>query len=106
MGQSGGGEGGTAPSCDDAKSPSDEVCLVSDDYAVFVSPGGVDTSDGTKSAPVKTLTKALKLARDASKIVIACASSGPFTETLNITATLDGARLYGGFDCDTWEYTR
>lgn len=98
-----GGEGGT-PGCDAVKSPSEEACLVSDDTAVFVSPAGADDSDGTTAHPLKTLTRALRVAHVAGKIVLACATNGSFNEELMLSASLDGVRLYGGFDCDTWQY--
>jgi hypothetical protein len=52
---SGGGDagaGGGASQCDTTKSPRDEGCLVSDDFAVFVSPDGDDKNDGTQAAPL------------------------------------------------------
>ncbi len=101
-----GGQGGAAPSCDETKSPSEEACLVSNDYAVFVSPSGDDGGSGKKTDPVKTLAKALRLAHDASKIVVACSSAGSFSEQVSVTDAIDGSRLYGGFDCDTWKYDK
>jgi hypothetical protein len=98
-----GGEGG-GPSCDSIKSPSQEVCLVSNDTAVFVSPAGSDNADGTAGQPLKTLARALGVALDQGKIVLACSTAGAFNEELTVGASLDGARLYGGFDCDTWQY--
>ena len=99
-GDSGAGPGETP--CDPSKSPSEESCLVSNEYAIFVAPTGKDGADGSQAAPVKTLAKALELAAD-SKIVIACDAS--YDERLTLTAS---ARLYGGFGCpgraSPWEY--
>jgi hypothetical protein len=100
----GGGQGGAAPTCDETQSPADEACLVSNEYAIFVSPSGDDGGSGKKTDPVKTLAKALRVAHDASKIVVACSSAGSFSEQVSVTEALDGSRLYGGFDCDTWKY--
>jgi hypothetical protein len=55
---------------------------------------------------VKTLAKALRLAHDASKIVVACSSAGSFSEQVSVTDAIDGSRLYGGFDCDSWKYDK
>jgi hypothetical protein len=99
-----GGEGGGAPACDSSKSPSEETCLVSDKAAVFVSPAGSDKNDGTTAKPLKTLARALGVAHDAGKIVLACSTAGAFSEDVTVSASLDGARLYGGFDCETWQY--
>jgi len=85
------GDGGTG--CDATKSPSEETCLVSDEYAIFVAPTGKDGAGGSKAGPVKTIAKALTLAGK-TKIVIAC--DGTFDEQVKLTA---GAKLYGGFAC-------
>jgi hypothetical protein len=98
-----GGEGGS-PSCRSAKSPSEEVCLVSDDAAVFVSPVGSDKNKGTTASPLKTISRALRVAHESGKLVLACSTAGAFREEVTVSASLDGARLYGGFDCDTWQY--
>ncbi|HET7544054.1 MAG TPA: hypothetical protein VFK05_29485 [Polyangiaceae bacterium] len=99
------GEAGTAgagPTCDPTKSPSEEACLVNDDYAIFVAPTGKDGGGGSKAGPVKTIAKALELASQ-EKIVIAC--DGTYEEQVKIAA---GAKLYGGFACpgtaNPWVY--
>jgi len=96
------GAGGGEPACDPTKSPSEESCLVSSQYAIFVAPTGKDSADGSQTGPVKTIAKALELAAD-TKLVIACGAS--FDERVVLTAS---ARLYGGFACPgsvgPWEY--
>jgi hypothetical protein len=103
-GNGGDGGAGGAPSCDSAASPTDEPCLVSDDFAVFVSPSGDDDGDddgGTMDAPVATFERALELAGEDEKIVIAC--SGEYDERVVIG---NAARVYGSFDCENdWAYT-
>src|SRR5262245_56978801 len=94
-----GGEGGGTPPCDTTGSPSVESCIVSDDFAVFVSPDGDDGNEGTKASPVSTFARALELAAS-DKVVIAC--SGTYDEHVQVSA---GARIYGSFDCDNgWAY--
>ena len=101
MSGSSGAGGGEIP-CDTTKSPSEESCLVSDEYAIFVAPTGKDGADGSQAGPVKTIAKALQLAAD-TKLVIACDAT--FDERLTLTV---GVRLYGGFACPgsatPWEY--
>jgi hypothetical protein len=90
------------PTCDVTKSPVDEPCLVEDRYGVFVSPGGSDTAGlGTKAAPYKTVTKGLTAAQ--GKNVYVCAAN--YVEGVSIEGALDGARLFGGFDCLGWVHS-
>jgi hypothetical protein len=68
--------------------------------AIFVSPQGDNMSVGSAEAPVKTLGRALVLARAANLPVIACA--GTYAESVALTGKA-GVRVYGGFDCeDGW----
>ncbi len=97
-----GGSGGDGGTCDTTKSPSEESCLVADDYAIFVSPSGSDTADGTKSAPVQSWEKALSLGKAAGKVVIAC--NDDFTSPVSLTSAHSGTKLYGGFKCSDWSY--
>ena len=91
-GEAGGGGG----DCDETKSPLEETCLVSSEYAIFVAPSGDDGAAGSKAAPVATLTKAVELAAD-DKIVIVC--NAEYDEHVEIKK---GARVYGGFSCSDW----
>ena len=97
-----GGSGGDGGTCDTTKSPSEESCLVADEYAIFVSPSGSDSADGTKSAPVQSWEKALTLGNAAGKIVIAC--NDDFTSPVSLTSAHSGTKLYGGFKCSDWSY--
>ncbi|HKO50303.1 MAG TPA: hypothetical protein VJV79_21380, partial [Polyangiaceae bacterium] len=98
----GAGGGGDREPCDSSKSPSEESCVVDNEYAIFVAPTGHDDASGTKAGPVQTIAKALELAGD-TKIVIAC--DGTYDEQVNLTS---GAKLYGGFACPgktiPWRY--
>ncbi|MCB9586571.1 MAG: hypothetical protein H6718_14315 [Polyangiaceae bacterium] len=100
--------GGTGGSCNGAASPSDDSCVVTEDYGVFVSPKGDDTTgDGSRSAPYATLEAALIAAYSSGKRVYACSSEGEFVPNGNLLAiddSLSGSQLYGGLDCDTWAY--
>src|SRR6266542_3848654 len=94
-------DGGDGAGCDSTQSPSESPCVVNDRLGVFVSPSGSDGASGTKAAPFKTITHAL--AEASGKNVYVCA--GSYVEQVTINAVLDGARVFGGFDCATWSYS-
>ncbi|HMJ52737.1 MAG TPA: hypothetical protein VK540_11695, partial [Polyangiaceae bacterium] len=88
-----------------SKSPVESSCLISEKYGVFVSPQGSDTTGvGTRSAPYKTLAKALQGAKGNVMRVYACDDGAGYTDALTIDATFDGMSLYGGFECAGWTY--
>jgi hypothetical protein len=103
-----GGEagGGTEPmDCD----PADLTpgCVLKTTGAIFVAPsaqGGADTNDGTQSAPVLTVTKAIELAAGINIPIYICA--GTYKEHVEVTT--DNLALRGGFTCDSsvWTYDR
>ena len=96
-------EAGVAPlGCDPAKAPHDEPCVVDDAFGVFASPVGSDTNLGSKSAPVRTIGRAMDLAKAAGKRVYACAGSYP--EQLVVGLSRDGVNVYGALDCAMWTY--
>ncbi|HMR10153.1 MAG TPA: hypothetical protein PKA88_30460, partial [Polyangiaceae bacterium] len=97
-----GSDAGDAATCDTTKSPSEESCLVADDYAIFVSAAGSDSADGSKGTPVASWEKALELGKAAGKIVLAC--NDDFTSPVALTNTHSGTKLYGGFKCSDWSY--
>jgi len=90
-----GGEAGGG-GCDTTQSPTEEACLVSDEFAVFVSPDGDDANDGMQGTPLATLTKAVEVAAG-EKLVLVCDAT--YDEHVSITV---GARIYGGFKCTDW----
>ncbi len=95
VGMAGAGGAGSGE-CDATKSPNEEACLVSDDFAVFVAPDGDDANAGSKDAPLASLTKAVEVA-GGSKLVLVC--SGTYDEHVTLTA---GANIFGGFKCTDW----
>ncbi len=101
----GGAAGSDAGKCDATKGPADASCVIDEQYGVFVSPNGNDsTGDGSRTNPYATIAKALTAAEAAGKRVYACADGGSYTETLSIDSSLDGEKLYGGFKCSDWSY--
>jgi hypothetical protein len=92
------------PGCDATKDPSEAPCLVSDGGGVFVAPLGDDASPGTKAQPLRTIAKALAVARDRAQTrVFIC--DGTYPEALTLGGNADGIGLYGGFACADWRYT-
>lgn len=99
-----GGEGGSSACKGDVAD--DAACWTSNDYGVFVSSehGSDMTGDGTKEAPYATLSKGIGAA--AGKKVYACLGpSGDYGDALSLDK-VDGLAVYGGFDCETWEYSK
>lgn len=94
---SGGTAGTDAGQCDTTKTPSQEACLVDDQYAVFVNGTVATTGTGTKASPFKTVTEALGAA--AGKLILVCDTT--YDEQVKLTA---GVKLFGGFSCTTWSY--
>jgi len=88
---------------DAGRSPTDNPCIVSERYGVFVSPAGSDaTGAGTRSAPFRTLNRALQAAKAETMRVFACDNGAGYIDPVTIDATLDGLALYGGFECTGW----
>lgn len=89
--------------CDTAGLPSTTLCLVTEEHAIFVAPGGLVMAAGTRAAPLGSITKAIEVAADAGKMVIVC--NGTFDE--HVVAST-GMRLFGGFACPgaptPWSY--
>lgn len=93
-----GGSGGMGEDCDTSASPSDEACLIADEFSVFVSPDGDDDNAGTMDDPVQSFARAFELAD--GKNVIAC--SGEYDQHVTVSGA---ARVFGRFDCDDdWRY--
>ena len=88
-----GAAGGGVEPCDTTKTPTEEACLVSDAYAVFVAPNGKDIAAGTMAAPFATLSNAITMAGGA-KFVIVCDET--YDEHVVVS---EGAVVYGGFSC-------
>lgn len=106
-GGGGGVAGDAATNCDATKVPSEDSCVVDDQYGVFVSPVGDDVGgNGTKAKPFRTLSKAVSEAGTVKKRVYACDDGSGYVEasTLDVSA-LDGTGLFGGFECAAWSYS-
>jgi hypothetical protein len=88
--------------------PSGNPCIINESNGIFVSPAGSDSAAGTQVAPVKTIGKAMDLAKAASKSVFACGNNGTYNENLVVGSSRDGVNVYGGLDCTTtpsqWKY--
>jgi len=97
-GQAGAGGQGGAPGCDPLLLPDADACVVTEQLGVFADPGAPAGGDGSRAAPFSSLAAALAAA--AGKRVYACATHGPFAESLTIDA--DGASVFGGFECEGW----
>ena len=67
-------------------------------HAFFVSTAGNDSNVGTRSAPFRTIQRAIAVA-DAFATGDVYVSAGTFTENLNLKPTIS---LYGGYDPSTW----
>lgn len=109
-----GGEGGAAGSTDLAPSclPSQGADLPDDDFldsncdgidgdaahAIFVSPSGSDTADGSIKSPVKTIQHGVELAAAAKQNVYVCL--GAYSD--NIVVGKDAASIFGGYNCEDW----
>ncbi|HVU01230.1 MAG TPA: hypothetical protein VHE30_05745, partial [Polyangiaceae bacterium] len=91
------------PACDPTKTPGETACVVDEQYGVFVSPSGNDSSgDGTREHPYQTLAKGLTAAKDATKRVYVCADGGSYGES--VATTPDGAAVFAGFHCADWTW--
>jgi hypothetical protein len=73
--------------------------------AYFVSPSGADTNPGTDTLPFATVGRAL-LATVGTATKSIYVANGTYEETLNLSATHNGVRVYGGYQPGTWARTR
>ena len=99
------GSGNQPEPCDATAFPASDSCVVSEDFGVFVSADGDDSSgDGSRARPFHTLGRAAQAAHDRGRRVYACATAGAFAERLQLGTALDGLQLFGGFSCSDWSY--
>jgi len=105
-GDGGGGSGGGNGVC----VPSESDAPVNDGCGVFVSSSfGDDGNEGTKASPVKTLSRALQLAKASGLPVLACGEA--MVEEAEGIIVAGGQRIFGGLDCtakepNTWIFDR
>ncbi|MGE3672045.1 MAG: hypothetical protein AB7K71_20410 [Polyangiaceae bacterium] len=99
------GAGGTGPVCDENSAPGDDACVIDDQYAVFVSPNGDDTSgDGSQASPFASIAKGITAANTAGKRLYVCADGGSYDEQVSLDATNAGVQAWGSFKCSDWSY--
>jgi hypothetical protein len=101
-----GGEGGEGNRACTGDVADDAACWTTDEHGVFVSSehGDDATGDGTKAAPFATIMKGVTSA--AGKNVYVCVgATKDYAERVSLDGTTDGTHLYGGFDCETWDYS-
>jgi hypothetical protein len=90
-----GGNDSSVPCSSDAGTVADEM------NAVFVSAAnGMDSADGSKAHPVRSISQALELARQRTLGVLINVCAGTYAEALTIETA--GLSLRGGYDCTTW----
>ena len=106
MGVAGDGGGGSGPVECTGDVADDAACWTSNALGVFVSSdsGNDATGDGTKEAPFASITKGIASA--GGKNVYVCLGSDKLTydEKITLTVANDGLRIYGGFECTSWDY--
>ena len=83
--------------CELAKDPKDSPACIADSVGIFVdATSGLDSNDGSKAKPVKTIGAGLSKVGNKPRIYIC---EGTYSENVKLaTAT----SLYGGFTCGTW----
>ncbi|MCC6559590.1 MAG: PGRS family protein [Polyangiaceae bacterium] len=80
--------------------PGESQAIVGDDCGVFVASDGDDEADGTKDAPMRTLSAAIARAAEGQRRVYACAEE--LVEAVKVPA---GLAIFGGLDCaDGWAW--
>ncbi|AKU96900.1 hypothetical protein AKJ09_03564 [Labilithrix luteola] len=99
---------GESPDAGDSN-PSKNVTVVgtpddgelTEQFGVFVSARGSDTAEGTRRAPLATLSAAIRMAKSKGRRVYACA------ETYNENVVMeDGVPMLGGIDCSAgWKFS-
>ena len=97
-----GAAGTGTPVCNPSANPAAEACVISNEYGLFVAPGGTNTGNGTREKPFPSLSKALEVAgAGALKRIYVCAA--PYTESDTLVIP-NRVEIYGGFDCSDWSY--
>lgn len=66
--------------------------------AIFVSPDGKDTNDGSFGSPANTISKGIELAAARGKDVYVCTAD--YAE--NLVVDTKAVNIFGGYDCVTW----
>jgi len=66
--------------------------------AIFVSPDGKDSNDGSFGSPTRTINKGVELAAARGKDVYVCTAE--YAE--NVVVDTKAVSIFGGYDCVTW----
>jgi len=91
--------------CDPTWEPSDNECVIDDEFGIFVAPSGTDGATcGSKAAPCKSVGQGMTRAKTTGKRLYACGDGGTYEESLSVGASLGGLTVYGGFHCSDWSY--
>jgi hypothetical protein len=108
-GSANGGEGGATQgesTCDPSLSPHEDTCVISEAHGVFVAPDGDDElGDGSRTQPYATIARAVAAALRQGKRVYACASGGPYAESVELVGAIE-FEMFGGFRARTGLTTR
>ena len=92
------------PGCDIGRDAKDSPACVTEVLGVFVSGSGNDASAGSRSAPLKTIGAAVKMAASVKKPrVYVC--EGEYQDPVTLDAQADGVSVYGGWSCADFDYT-
>lgn len=93
------------PGCDITKEPKDSLACVDDSVGVFVdASASAAGADGTKAHPFQTISKALDGAK-AKNVPRIYVCAGNYPEDVLLDGGHDGLSIYGGFACNTWQYS-
>ena len=88
-----------------------DPCVTADRYGIFVSATqGSDMGTGKSGSPVRTIGAALGAARDvlaagAPNVSVYVCADADYAESVTLDASVDGASLFGGFNCDGLHWT-
>lgn len=84
------------PVCVGTQLPTEDPCVIDEPYGIFVSSSkGTADGAGTRAQPVRSLQRAVALAKTSGKRVYACAES--YEEALTLE---NGVSIFGMFDCN------
>jgi len=87
--------------CHADNGPPSDPCVVTEQFGVFVAPGGTGT--GTRAAPFGSIQAGLTAAQTQGLgRVYVC--GGTLTGAVSFTSSSAAVTVYGGFQCSNWSY--
>jgi len=103
-----GGEGGAGPKPCTGDVADDPACWTTNEHGVFVSneSGDDNQGDGSREAPFASIGKGIGAAAGKNVYVCLGTSGNAYDEQVILSAATDGVRIYGGFDCSDWSYSK